>query len=183
MDDIFNNIEAGNLSDAKDDLSSIFATKVADAIDGMRKEIASKLTNEDLEEMKKEKRNKKLANAFTDLKKHKTTIKAPHKDLSGEEMETARAEFYKGHGIVGEAFIPYSEKGSKIIDTHGKEHKSTMDADMSRHGIKVGDMLSRMMAKAKANSKSAKKAHSAETVNKACEEVDEVVVEIEEVIV
>ena len=170
MDDIFNNIEAGNLSDAKDDLSSIFATKVADAIDGMRKEIASKLTNEDLEESKM---GKKLANAFSDLKKHKTTIKAPHKDLSGEEMETARAEFYKGHGRVGEAFIPYIER-AKVVDTHGKERKSTMDADMSRHGIKVGDMLDRMMARAKANTEAAKKAHSAETVNKACEEVDEI---------
>jgi hypothetical protein len=175
MDDIFNNIEAGNLSDAKDDLSSIFATKVADAIDGMRKEIASKLTKEDLEESKM---GKKLANAFTDTKKHKNTVKPPHKRLSDEEMETARDAFYKGHRGVSEAFIPYSER-AKVVDTHGKERKSTMDADMSRHGIKVGDMLDRMMARAKANTEAAKKAHSAETVNKACEEVDEVVVEID----
>ena len=175
MDDIFNNIEAGNLSDAKDDLSSIFATKVADAIDGMRKEIASKLTKEDLDESKM---GKKLANAFSDLKKHKNTVKPPHKRLSDEEMEAARDDFYKGHGRVGEAFIPYLEK-TKMVDTHGKEHKSSMDADMSKHGIKVGDMLSRMMAKAKANTEAAKKAHSPETVNKACEEVEEEVVEID----
>ena len=90
MEDLFNNIESDNLSDAKEDLTSILATKVANAIDGMRQIIASKLTSE----------------------------------------------------AIG-----------NIVDVHGKEHKSSMTADMSRHGLAVGDMLDRMMAKAKANTK------------------------------
>jgi hypothetical protein len=90
MDNIFNNIESDNLSDAKEDLTSLLNAKVADAIDAMRSIIAGQFTHE----------------AF-----------------------------------------------GKIVDTTGKEHKSSMGADMSKHGLKVGDMLDRMMAKAKANTK------------------------------
>lgn len=46
MEDLFNEIESDHLSDAKDTLASALGAKVADAIDAMRKEIASKLTSE-----------------------------------------------------------------------------------------------------------------------------------------
>ena len=47
----------------------------------------------------------------------------------------------------------YEDHLTKIVDTNGKEHKSSMTADKSRHGMKVGAILDKLMLKAKLNTK------------------------------
>ena len=176
MDDLFNQIEADKLCDAKDSLASVLSSKMADVIDAMRQEIASKLTKECMDESKM---GKKMIKMFTDLKKEKhSKIKEPHKRLSDGEIEIARDEFYKGHGKVGEELEEEDNTRDRYQDrmyvSDKPAPKNSNTVGKSKKEIRFGKVMELLFKQAAKNTEDSKKRHAGENtmadIKKCCED-------------
>lgn len=175
MDDLFNQIEADKLCDAKDSLEVIFSYKVADAIDAMRQEIASKLTKECMDESKM---GKKMIKMFTDLKKEPHgKVKSKYAHLSDEEFKKTKDDMYSGHGKVGEDLeenntpTHYQDR-MYVSDEPAPKNSNTVGK--SKKEIRFGKVMDLLFKHAAKNTEDSKKRHAGENpiadIKKCCED-------------
>ncbi len=175
MEDLFNEIESDKLSDAKDTLASALGAKMADAIDVMRKEIASKLTGESVDEGKI---SKNLAKMFTNLKKEPhVKVKSKPAHMSDEDFEKSRDDFYKGHGRVGEELEEdntYDNYEDRIITSDKPAPKNSNTVGKSKKEVRFGKVMDSIFKHAAKNTEESNKKwankESSNPVKKCCED-------------